>query len=169
MDIHDIREVNYKTVLTQCAQEMRLTIGSDYGVLKRFGEVIGVSPRYLSHVNMGRKKLGDEVCRKIEQAYRLPFGWMDHCHLSDSANPANSAEVGFLAMALKVYRMKPVEVQALLMDFMLTTMNPGEGTPIMQQAIRSVAPVSKSAVPKSAVRKIANGKAKVVAKKALRK
>jgi hypothetical protein len=83
----------------------------------------GVSPRYPSHVNKGRKNLGDEVCRKFEVAHKLTFGWMDTSHDKSGVDGGVTGEESdFIALALKLYRNTPIEVQALLMRFMAERM-----------------------------------------------
>lgn len=87
------------------------------GSLSRFGKHAGVSPRYLSHVNNGRKHLGDESCRKIEAAFGLPPGWMDHDHVV-GAVPDSQPEREFLELALRLFRESPVDAQAALLRYM---------------------------------------------------
>lgn len=152
MDIYAIRQINYKKLLTDFAEKMRREQGTDYGVLDRFGKFADVSPRYLSHVNMGRKNLGDDVSRKFEEAHQLPHGWMDQQHdLSVVVTlGASNPEKEFLRLALSVYRMAPLEAQAMLMRFMVERINskpaPEPETAGSAWARKGMAESAKSAV-----------------------
>lgn len=117
MDVNDTRIQNYKTLMAQF-RDRELDRGEpERGLLNRFGEFTGVSPRYLSHVNNGRKHLGADTCRRIEQAFRLPHGWMDHDHLG-GPSPGTRAEREYLELALKLFRESPVEAQGVLLRYM---------------------------------------------------
>jgi transcriptional regulator with XRE-family HTH domain len=52
----------------------------EHGMLRRFGQRVGVSPAYLSHLRCDRKNVGHATARKIEAAFRLETGWMDSTH-----------------------------------------------------------------------------------------
>jgi transcriptional regulator with XRE-family HTH domain len=52
----------------------------EHGMLRRFGQRVGVSPAYLSHLRNDRKNVGHATARKIEAAFRLEEGWMDSSH-----------------------------------------------------------------------------------------
>jgi hypothetical protein len=145
MDIHDIREQNYKLLFVAFANKMRDEQGTDRGALDRFGKFTDTSPRYLSHVNMGRKKLGDEVCRKFEQAHRLPRGWMDHNH----AQPAGDAEQEAVKTFVNLYRAAPLEVQALLMRYMADR----TATRVSKAAVDTAPPKASKLAQASAVTK----------------
>lgn len=114
MDIHNIREQNYKLLFIAFANKMNDEEGTRRGALDRFGKFTDTSPRYLSHVNMGRKQLGDDVCRRFEEAHRLPHGWMDVSHTM----PAGTEEEQIVATFVTLYRAAPLEVTALLMRYM---------------------------------------------------
>jgi hypothetical protein len=117
MDINEIRMRNYKLLMQQY-RTIELDRGEpERGLLNRFGEFTGVSPRYLSHVNNGRKHLGPETCRRIEQAFKLPHGWMDQDHLGSPA-PGTRAEREYLELALKLFRESPLEAQSVLLRYM---------------------------------------------------
>jgi hypothetical protein len=117
MDINQIRFQNYRTLMAQF-RAAELDRGEpERGLLNRFGKRTGISPRYLSHVNNARKHLGGDTCRRMEQSFKLPHGWMDHDHL---AGPASStrAEREYIELALKLFRESPVEAQAVLLRYM---------------------------------------------------
>lgn len=118
MDVNEVRLRNYK-VLMQQYRNKELDRGEpERGLLNRFGAFTDVSPRYLSHVNNGRKHLGPDSCRKMEQAFRLPHGWMDHDHLGGTPATGSRAEREYLELALKLFRESPVEAQAVLLRYM---------------------------------------------------
>jgi hypothetical protein len=114
MDIYDIREQNYRLLLVAFSQKLMDELGTDHGLLDKFAKFTDTSPRYLSHVNSGRKKLGDESCRKFESAHKLPHGWMDQTH----SKPTGDKEREAVDMFVNLYRAAPLEVQALLMRYM---------------------------------------------------
>lgn len=118
MDVNEVRLLNYKTLLKQFLEKGLDRGEPERGVLNRFGEFIGVSPRYLSHINNGRKHVGAETCRRIEQAFRLPHGWMDHDHIGGGAATNTRAEREYLELALKLFRESPVEAQSVLLRYM---------------------------------------------------
>jgi hypothetical protein len=117
LDVEEIRLRNYKVLLRQFREREEEKGEPERGVLARFGAFAEVSPRYLSHVNNGRKHLGADVCRRFERAFRLPHGWMDHDHLG-GPGPGSRAEREFLELALKLYRESPVEAQGVLLRYM---------------------------------------------------
>lgn len=117
MDVNEIRMRNYK-ILMQQYRTRELDRGEpERGLLNRFGEFTNISPRYLSHVNNGRKHLGAETCRRMEQAFKLPHGWMDQDHLGGPA-PGTRAEREYLELALKLFRESPLEAQSVLLRYM---------------------------------------------------
>lgn len=117
MDVNEIRMRNYKALMLQFRNKELDRGEPERGLLNRFGQHTGVSPRYLSHVNNGRKHLGADTCRRMEEAFRLPHGWMDQDHLGGSA-PGTRAEREYLELALKLFRESPVEAQAVLLRYM---------------------------------------------------
>lgn len=117
MDVNEVRLRNYKTLMQQFRNKELERGEPERGVLNRFGEHVGISPRYLSHINNGRKHVGAETCRRIEQAFRLPHGWMDHDHLGGGASNTR-AEREYLELALKLFRESPIEAQGVLLRYM---------------------------------------------------
>ncbi|WP_143749510.1 hypothetical protein [Caballeronia arvi] len=49
-------------------------------MLKLFGDRLGVREAYMSHINTKFKNIGPTTARKMEQALKLPHGWMDQVH-----------------------------------------------------------------------------------------
>jgi hypothetical protein len=124
MDVNEIRLRNYKTLMQQFRTRELDRGEPERGLLNRFGEFAGISPRYLSHVNNGRKHLGADTCRRMEGAFRLPHGWMDHDHLGSPA-PGTRAEREYLELALKLFRESPLDAQGVLLRYMSDRMLSG--------------------------------------------
>jgi transcriptional regulator with XRE-family HTH domain len=51
-----------------------------YGGQRAFAERVGLSPAHVSQIMTGRRNVGDQVARRIEQALNRPPGWMDIDH-----------------------------------------------------------------------------------------
>ena len=119
MGIHEIRKPNYFEIRVQYEMQVERELGSGgtHGSLGEFGENLGISPRYLTYINAGRQRIGDNRCRKIEATFGLPNGWMDVSHLCDKVRPKNATERKFFSFALKAYRSYPPFIQALLAGF----------------------------------------------------
>jgi hypothetical protein len=128
MDINEIRMRNYKLLMQQYRSKELDRGEPERGLLNRFGDFTEISPRYLSHVNNGRKHLGAETCRRMEQAFKLPHGWMDHDHLGSPA-PGTRAEREYLELALKLFRESPLEAQGVLLRYMSDRMLSNAGVP----------------------------------------
>ncbi|AWI53187.1 hypothetical protein DEH84_06900 [Aquabacterium olei] len=128
MDIHQIRLINYRNLLLQFANSPDEAARSDYGRIARFAAKAGVNPRYLSHINNGRKNLGDDLCREMERGLGLSHGWMDHNHELGPApvDGDDAEERKFLATALELYRRSPVQVQQTLLDLALSLATRGD-------------------------------------------
>jgi len=125
VDIDEIRYRNYKVLLKQFLDTGMSRGEPERGVLNRFGQFAEVSPRYLSHVNNGRKNLGADVCRRIEQAFKLPHGWMDQDHIGSTA-PHSRGEREFVELALQLFRESPIDAQAVLLRYLAERMQPAD-------------------------------------------
>lgn len=86
------------------------------GMLRKMSKAYGLSERWLSHVKVGRKTVGHNTARKLEDLFGLSVGWMDQEHYSDK--PRSKAEDAFLASALMLYRMAPAKAQKEMLTFM---------------------------------------------------
>lgn len=117
VDVQEIRFRNYKTLLVQFRQRDDQRGEPERGIINRFGEFVGISPRYLSHINNRRKNIGTATARQLEEAFKLPHGWLDHDHLSGPAS-SNRSEREFVELALRLFRESPVEAQAVLLKYM---------------------------------------------------
>jgi hypothetical protein len=117
MDITDIRLGNYKE-LRKRFRKMEDEQGiPERGELNRFGEFTGVNSRYLSHINNERKSIGHATARQLEEAFKLPHGWMDVDHLAGFVHMDSRAKE-FGALAMRLYMKDPEGVRALLMKYM---------------------------------------------------
>jgi hypothetical protein len=119
MDIAEIRLRNYKALKLLFRDRPDQQGKPQHGLLVRFSEAAGVNARYLSHIENGRKNIGDKLAREMEAGLGLEFGWMDHDHEVGAVQQAASpAEREFLELAQRLFRHSPVEAQALLMRYM---------------------------------------------------
>jgi hypothetical protein len=118
MDVNEVRFRNYQTLMAKFRDQELQRGGTERGILNQFGLFTGVSPRYLSHVNNGRKHLGPDSCRKMETAFDLSRGWMDHDHLGGIPVTSSHAEREYLELALKLFRESPIEAQGVLLRYM---------------------------------------------------
>ena len=87
------------------------------GMLKAFAEHLQLSDRYLSHIKCGRKNIGSNIARAIEERLKLPHGWMDREH--DALKlPTDDREKLFLETALSLFRAQPVEARDLMLNLL---------------------------------------------------
>jgi len=49
-------------------------------------EKLGSSASYLSTVKSGKRRMGADVARRIEEVEKLPHGWMDRLHGKDAVS-----------------------------------------------------------------------------------
>ena len=68
--IDEIRRQNMRKLVTEQCN----------GVLKEFAAAAGVQPGQASHLNTGFRNIGDNIARRIENAFALEKGWMDRDH-----------------------------------------------------------------------------------------
>jgi hypothetical protein len=114
--INEIRKRNYDALLLQFRQKEIQAGEPDRGFLNRFGAFVGISPRYLSHINNARKQIGSDTARKIELAFKLPHGWMDQDHLG-GVSASDRTEREFVELALRLFRESPLEAQSMLLKY----------------------------------------------------
>ena len=115
-DVNDVRLRNYKALMLRFREKESERGEPERGLLNRFGKFVEISPRYLSHVNNGRKAIGAQTARQIETAFGLPLGWMDHDHMAGPA-PSSRSEREYLELALRLFRQSPIEAQSLLLKY----------------------------------------------------
>lgn len=127
MDINEIRMRNYKALLLQFRARPEEASLAQHGMFTRFADHAGVSARYLSHINNGRKNIGEDLSRQLEAGFGLPHGWMDNDHEAENM-VTDDAERQFLATAMKVFRVSPLEAQSVLLRYMAERMDMGKPT-----------------------------------------
>jgi len=118
MDIHGIRLKRYNQLLREFKARPDQQGLANHGLLTRFAGHGGVSVRYLSHINNGRKNIGDALARQLEVGFGKPHGWLDN-DADLQVSLISDAETDFSALALRLFRESPTEVQNLLMRYML--------------------------------------------------
>lgn len=65
--INEIRRANMQAlVATECN-----------GVLREFAARVGIQTAQASHINTGFRNIGDNIARRIENAFGLARGWLD--------------------------------------------------------------------------------------------
>jgi hypothetical protein len=137
MDISEIRFANYKRLFDEFKEETRRTDpgAPEKGMLRLFGDRLGIRQAYMSHLNTRYKNLGPTMARQIEQALGLSHGWMDQQHNKKRATepapapqvqaaPAeipettDADEIEFLENAIMLYRKDPLGAQNALLRVM---------------------------------------------------
>jgi hypothetical protein len=81
----------------------------EHGLITRFATFASLNPRYLSHINNGRKNIGVSLARKIELAFSKPHGWFDKLHESDDSAESSEDEQFMLTL---FYRACKVDAEA---------------------------------------------------------
>jgi hypothetical protein len=117
--IYGIRLQNYKRLLLAFRDRPDQQRLPKHGLLTRFAAEAGLrSARYLSHVNNGRKNIGDELARQLERGMGRPEGWLDNEHADPGPYVPAGSEEHFLEMARAVFQRSPVQAQAALLQVM---------------------------------------------------
>lgn len=55
------------------------------GETARLAKLIKVEPNYISRIKAGKKRIGEDVARRLEDALGQEYGWMDRSHDSEHA------------------------------------------------------------------------------------
>jgi hypothetical protein len=137
MDITEIRYRNFKSLFEQFKEMVRRDDpgAPDKGMLKLFGDRVGVREAYMSHINTKYKGIGPTTARKIEEAFKLSHGWMDqqherkaraeqdatapvHVSAEQAPEPTDADELAFLETAIQLYRNDPIRAQTALLKAM---------------------------------------------------
>jgi transcriptional regulator with XRE-family HTH domain len=84
------------------------------GMLTRFAEKTGISPRYLSHVRNGRKNIGHNTARAMEKAFGYPTGWLDQPYVFIEIE---DDEAEFVENVVALYRSLPRSARYALQEF----------------------------------------------------
>ena len=75
--LYEIRMAKYQELLSEYAARPEERTLAHHGRLRRFATSAGVSERYLSHINNGRKNIGDQFARDLENGMGKAENWMD--------------------------------------------------------------------------------------------
>ncbi|HDR9065512.1 TPA: hypothetical protein ACU967_002270 [Burkholderia contaminans] len=104
--IKQIRRENFLFLFEQFKERVRQTLPSekDRGMLKRFSEQLGISDKFVSHINTGRKPIGDRAAQKIEEALSLPRGWMDETHAEEAIDALSPLKQEVVAMVVELLK-----------------------------------------------------------------
>jgi SOS-response transcriptional repressor LexA len=96
-NIDEIRKANFTALLSQSVS------------LRVFAETIETSPAYVSQLNTGHRKIGNNLARRIEKNLSLPKNWMDQDHgdeidvrLMPPKSPPSLKAVAILPSASKI-------------------------------------------------------------------
>lgn len=98
----------------------------DKGMLKAFSDLVGVSDRYLSHIKNGRRAIGHSLARKIEEAFKLPEGWMDRLHAD--TEPKGTSERDFIEVMLALFRASPDSARRMMIEAVKARLDPAGTT-----------------------------------------
>lgn len=144
----EYRHNNFMALLEEFRQET-MPDEPTRGLLKAFGEFVGVSERYLSHVKCKRKPMGPKIARQIEQAFRKPKGWLDlpqgGAILAD--DPQQRAD---LEMMQTLLRVQPERARAMLQEQIKLQMARANAMLNQQEAALKSRLVTREAEPESA-------------------
>lgn len=116
-DITTIRYANFLELRKQFRKSEDSQGIVERGELGRFAEVLGISARYVSHINNRRKNIGHSTARQIETALKLPHGWLDVDHIG-GAIPMDTRAKEFGNLAMRLYQQDPEGTRAALMAYM---------------------------------------------------
>jgi len=111
-NIHQVRMAKYRQLQEEFAGSENERNEPEHGRLHRFGAFTGISERYLSHINNGRKNIGDETARKLEKAFRKPANWMD----TATAAPSDPGEAIIISLALQAWKIDPLATHKALLS-----------------------------------------------------
>ncbi|WP_175795941.1 hypothetical protein [Burkholderia anthina] len=127
--IKQIRRENFLFLFEQFKERVRQTLPSepDRGMLKRFAEQLGISDKFVSHINTGRKPIGDKSAQKIEAAMGLPRGWMDEAHSEESVESLSPLKQEVVAMVVELLKSGSEEGAAEVMKLVREKMSGAKG------------------------------------------
>jgi hypothetical protein len=133
MDAHAFRAQNFSTLYRQfCDANTHLP---QRGLLKLFCEHLELSPKYVSHLKVGRKAIGAATARHIEAKCGKPHGWMD---LPQGAEAMSPDERMLVDQILSLYRASPDTVKLLMAQAVRTVLEESRDA----DAARPAAPVA---------------------------
>ena len=116
-DSTSIRYKNFTYLLNKLADANG---GVMRGVLIELERLTGIPDRQLSHIKTRRRNIGSATARIIEDAFKLPAGWLDVLHETPLAE--DDAERKFLEVALSLYRAEPQRAQKAIINLLSETL-----------------------------------------------
>lgn len=123
MDVlHELRFRNFTNLRDQWRRREDAEGLRVQGEVVRMATFLNISAQYLSHINNRRKPIGNATARKIEQAFKLPTGWLDTENLGGTVILDTKARE-FGQMAMRLYLQDPEGVRNALMEYMEKRMN----------------------------------------------
>lgn len=120
--VSEIRRENMETLFERFKEYVwaRWPNEPERGMMTRFANSSGMSPRYLSHIRNGRKEIGHDKARKMEAGMRnlghefddVVDGWLDN---DQARGMPLSPEVESLLQSVQTcYSISPLETQRAL-------------------------------------------------------
>ncbi len=160
----DLAQVRFDNALALFDEFVRNTIkhpdaATLRGLEGRFAERVQIQPSYWSQIKGRSRQIGERLARQFEQLCNKPHGWMDQIHTpgvsaakpavvlespGDSHAPRDDDERFIIGLVLTYYRRHPQRARTRLLDLLGEVL-----TPPATSAVKSAAPASKTAVPKT--------------------
>lgn len=69
-----------------------LNLLANYSTNSQFADRCDLAPAHVSQMKTGRRDMGDQVARRVEDQLSLGHGWMDHNHAADTALNAQATD-----------------------------------------------------------------------------
>lgn len=102
MDIFEVRHLNLRELLAE------LEASGALRAIDQAQRLGGMNPSFLSQLKSG-KKMGEGVARKIEQAMRKPYGWMDvRQHEIAGLDTVSQSDANVVLIPYSAFRRVPV-------------------------------------------------------------
>ncbi|WP_174874191.1 hypothetical protein [Vogesella oryzae] len=103
--IDEIRRENMRTLVSNHCN----------GTLKEFAAAVGIQPGQASHLNTGFRNIGDNIARRIENAFTLEKGWMDRDHNDTQPESEAPEQQHTAAESAAQYNALPPEIAPLVL------------------------------------------------------
>ena len=114
-DVHAVRMARYQELRSEFEASPVEQGQPAHGRLRRFAAHTGMSERYLSHIDNGRKSIGAATARKLERAMNKPANWLD----TPASVGTNESEGIIQDLALRAWRMDSRATHAALLAILL--------------------------------------------------
>jgi hypothetical protein len=104
--VKEVRKQNFDFLFEQFKAKVREAWPNEpeRGMLKRFAEQLSISEAFVSHINTGRKPIGDRTAMKIEDALKLQRGWMDESHDESGVEDLSPMKQEVVAMVVELLK-----------------------------------------------------------------